>query len=60
MIILAIIIALLCISFSGIIKAQAEVAEYPICYEQKIYSDIDIDDEFDYSCILVVMDKYLN
>ena len=58
MIILALIIALLCISFSGIIKAQAEVTAYPIGYEQKIYSTVDLDDDFDDSCVIVVMDKY--
>ncbi len=57
-IIFLMILTILCISLSGIYEAQAEVAEAPIGFEQKLYSDIDIDDDFDDSCVLVVMDKY--
>ncbi|MDE7191887.1 MAG: S8 family serine peptidase [Clostridia bacterium] len=56
--ILIIIIALLCISCSGIISAQAEVALFPVGFEQKLYSDIDIEEDFDDNCVIVVMDKY--
>ncbi len=57
-IVLLMILTMLWISLSGINEAQAEVAEAPIGFEQKLYSDIDIDDDFDDSCVLVVMDKY--
>ena len=55
---LIIVIALLCISCSGIISAQAEIALSPVGFEQKLYSDIDIEEDFDDSCVMVVMDKY--
>ena len=58
-IILITVIALICISCSSILTAQAEVAQSPIGFEQKVYSDIvDVDEEFDDSCVIVVMDKY--
>ncbi len=56
-IILITVIALLCISGSSM-AAQADVSKSAVCYEQKEYSEIDIEDDFDDSCVVVVMDKY--
>ena len=57
-IILIAVIALIYISYSGILTAQAESAQSPIGFEQKVYSNFDINDDFDDSCVIVVMDKF--
>ncbi len=56
-IILMTAIVILCISCNGIV-AQADVAESTTYFEQKEYCDIDIEDDFDDSCVIVVMDKF--
>lgn len=45
------------ISLSNAVFAQAE--SY-VCFEQKIYSELDVDSDFDGRDILVVMDKYVS
>lgn len=56
--ILITVITIICISCSGISRAQAEVIQSPVGFEQKVYTEIDIDEDFDDSSVLVVMDKF--
>ncbi len=56
--ILIIVIVLLCISCSRIITTQADIVQFPIGFERKIYSEISINDDFDDSCVIVIIDKF--